>query len=42
MSANPGVARRRRGSEPVGVSDPGDPQPDRLLNLLLRVPAQMG
>jgi hypothetical protein len=23
----------------VGVSDPGDPQPDRLVNLLLRVPA---
>jgi hypothetical protein len=26
----------------VGVSDPGDPQPDRLVNLLLRVLAQMG
>ena len=26
----------------VGVSDPGDPQPDRLVNLLLRFPAQMG
>jgi hypothetical protein len=26
----------------VGVSDPGDPQPDRPVNLSLRAPAQMG
>jgi hypothetical protein len=26
----------------VGVSYPGDPQPDRPVNLSLRVPAQMG
>jgi hypothetical protein len=30
------------GAPTVGVLDPGDPQPDRLVNLLLRVPAQMG
>jgi hypothetical protein len=26
----------------VGVSDPGDPQPSRPVNLSLRAPAQMG
>jgi hypothetical protein len=26
----------------VGVSDPGDPQPNRLVNFVSRVPAQMG
>jgi hypothetical protein len=26
----------------VGVSDPGDPQPSRSVNLSLRAPAQMG
>jgi hypothetical protein len=28
--------------EDVGVSDPGDPQPSRPVNLSLRAPAQMG
>jgi hypothetical protein len=26
----------------VGVLDPGDPQPDRLVNLVPRAPVQMG
>jgi hypothetical protein len=26
----------------VGVSDPGDPQPDRLVNFMPRAPVQMG
>jgi hypothetical protein len=26
----------------VGVSDPGDPQPDRLVNFVSRAPVQMG
>jgi hypothetical protein len=26
----------------VGVSDPGDPQPSRPVNLSLRAPVQMG
>jgi hypothetical protein len=26
----------------VSVSDPGDPQPDRLVNLVPRAPVQMG
>jgi hypothetical protein len=30
------------GAPTVGVSDPGDPQPDRLVNLVPRAPVQMG
>jgi hypothetical protein len=30
------------GAPTVGVSDPGDPQPDRLVNLVPRAPIQMG
>jgi hypothetical protein len=30
------------GAPTVGVSDPGDPQPSRPVNLSLRAPAQMG
>jgi hypothetical protein len=26
----------------VGVSDPGDPQPDRLVNFVSRAPVQLG
>jgi hypothetical protein len=29
------------GAPTVGVSDPGDPQPNRLVNFVPRVPAQM-
>jgi hypothetical protein len=30
------------GAPIVGVSDPGDPQPDRLVNFVPRAPVQMG
>jgi hypothetical protein len=30
------------GAPTVGVSDPGDPQPDRLVNFVSRAPVQMG
>jgi hypothetical protein len=30
------------GAPTVGVSDPGDPQPDRLVNFVPRAPVQMG
>jgi hypothetical protein len=30
------------GAPTVSVSDPGDPQPDRLVNLVSRAPVQMG
>jgi hypothetical protein len=32
----------RSSKSSVGVSDPGDPQPSRPVNLSLRIPAQMG
>jgi hypothetical protein len=30
------------GAPTVGVSDPGDPQPNRLMNFVSRAPVQMG